>query len=416
MTGDKAAQTAPVFTGRRWFFPSALIHELDPGAARSGRRPRRTARDWAVDFACFLLAVLVGLADTEALRDNHDVPHGLAVADQVLGALSCAAVWLRRRWPFALAAAMVPVSFVSETSGGVALIALFTLAVHRPFRYVAWVGGVHAALVPLYFWWRPDPDLPYLASLLLFAVLLGAIVGWGMFVRSKRQLMLSLRDRARRAETEARLRAEQAQRLAREAIAREMHDVLAHRLTLLSVHAGALEFRPDAPREDVARAAGVIRESAHEALQDLREIIGVLRAGDADDAGRPQPTLAALDTLAAESRQAGMKVTLDQRVTDPAAVPASVGRTAYRIAQEGLTNARKHAPGTEVTVSVTGGPGEGLTVTVRNPAPEGDVPRVPGAGQGLIGLTERATLAGGTLEHGPAPDGGFEVRARLPWG
>jgi signal transduction histidine kinase len=416
VTGDKAAQTAPVFTGRRWFFPSALIHELDPDAARSGRRPRRTARDWIVDFVCFLLAVLVGLAGADTLRDSQAVPHALVVADQVLGALSCAAVWLRRRWPFALAAAMIPVSFVSETSGGVAIISLFTLAVHRPFRYVAWVGGVQAALIPLYFWWRPDPDLPYLAVLVLFVVMTAATVGWGMFVRSKRQLMLSLRDRARRAETEARLRAEQAQRLAREAIAREMHDVLAHRLTLLSVHAGALEFRPDAPREEVARAAGVIRESAHEALQDLREIIGVLRTGDADDAGRPQPTLAALDTLAAESRQAGMKVTLDQRVTDPAAVPASVGRTAYRIAQEGLTNARKHAPGTEVTVSVTGGPGEGLTVTVRNPAPEGDIPRVPGAGQGLIGLTERATLAGGTLEHGPAPDGGFEVRARLPWG
>ncbi|MFI1422692.1 sensor histidine kinase [Streptomyces sp. NPDC020731] len=416
MTGDKAAQTAPVFTGRRWFFPSALIHELDPDAARSGRRPRRTARDWVVDFACFLLAVLVGLLGARTLNGNHDIPHALAVADQVLGALSCAAIWLRRRWPLALAAAMVPVGFVSETSGGVALISLFTLAVHRPFRYVAWAGGAQAVLVPLYFWWRPDPDLPYLASVVLFVVLVVALVGWGMFVRSKRQLMLSLRDRARRAETEARLRAEQAQRLAREAIAREMHDVLAHRLTLLSVHAGALEFRPDAPREEVARAAGVIRESAHEALQDLREIIGVLRAGDSDDAGRPQPTLAALDTLAAESRQAGTKVTLDRRVTDPAGAPASVGRTAYRIAQEGLTNARKHAPGTEVTVSVTGGPGEGLTVTVRNPAPEGDVPHVPGAGQGLIGLTERATLAGGALEHGPTPDGGFEIRARLPWG
>lgn len=333
----------------------------------------------------------------------------------MLGALSCAAVWLRRRWPIGLAVAMVPVGFLSETSGGVAIIALFTLAVHRPFRYVAWVAGAQPALTPLYFWWRPDPDLPYLAGVVLLLVLTVATVGWGMFVRSKRQLMLSLRDRARRAETEARLRAEQAQRLAREAIAREMHDVLAHRLTLLSVHAGALEFRPDAPRDEIARAAGVIRESAHEALQDLREIIGVLRAGDSEDAGRPQPTLAALDTLVAESRQAGMKVTLDQRVTHTASVPASVGRTAYRIAQEGLTNARKHAPGTEVTVSVAGGPGEDLTVRVHNPPPEGDVPPVPGAGQGLIGLTERATLAGGSLAHGRTPEGGFEVRARLPW-
>ncbi|MER6823326.1 histidine kinase [Streptomyces cellulosae] len=415
MTDDKAARTAPVYTGPRWFFPSALIHELDPDASPSGRRPRRTARDWVVDFSCFLLAVLIGLVGAEALRDNTELPHAVAVLDQVLGALSCAAVWLRRRRPFGLAAAMVPVGFLSETSGGVAIIALFTLAVHRPLRYVAWVAGAQLALVPLYFWWRPDPDLPYAAAVVLLLVLTVATVGWGMFVRSKRQLMLSLRDRARRAETEARLRAEQAQRLAREAIAREMHDVLAHRLTLLSVHAGALEFRPDAPRDEIARAAGVIRESAHEALQDLREIIGVLRAGDSEDAGRPQPTLAALDTLVAESRQAGMKVTLDQRVTDAASVPASVGRTAYRIVQEALTNARKHAPGAEVTVSVAGGPGEDLTVRVRNPPPEGDVPPVPGAGQGLIGLRERATLAGGSLEHGRTPEGGFEVSARLPW-
>ncbi|CAL9379377.1 histidine kinase [Streptomyces sp. enrichment culture] len=415
MTGDKAAQTAPVFTGRRWFFPSALLHELDPGAGPSGRRPRRTVRDWIVDFAAFLLAVLVGLLGAETLMHSHDIPPALIAVDQLLGALSCAAVWLRRRWPLGLAVAMVPVSFVSETSGGAAMIALFSLAVHRPFRSVAWVSAALLALVPLYFWWRPDPDLPYTASLVLLVVLTGAVVGWGMFVRSKRQLLLSLRDRARRAETEARLRAEQAQQLAREAIAREMHDVLAHRLTLLSVHAGALEFRPDAPREEIARAAGVIRESAHEALQDLREIIGVLRAGEQEEGGRPQPTLAALDALVTESRQAGTKVVLALHVRESDTVPAVVGRTAYRIAQECLTNARKHAPGTEVTVTVTGGPGEGLTVSVTNPPPGDDVPPVPGAGQGLIGLTERATLAGGTLEHGPTPGGGFEVRARLPW-
>lgn len=423
MKRDDVGQASPVpwgetpalFTGRRWFIPSALLHELDPDATRAGRRPRRTARDWVVDFSCFLLAVVVGAIAVEALHHNPHVPPGLAVVDQVVGALACAAVWLRRRWPLGLAVAMTPVTFVSDTAGGAGLIALFTLAVHRPFRYVAWVGGVNAALAPLYYWLRPDADVPYVVSVPFAVVLTVAIVGWGMFVRAKRQLLLSLRDRARRAETEARLRAEQAQRLAREAIAREMHDVLAHRLTLLSVHAGALEFRPDAPPAETARAAGVIRESAHEALQDLREIIGVLRAGEPDDTGRPQPTLAALDTLVAESREAGMKVSLDQRVDDPAAVPASVGRTAYRIAQEGLTNARKHAPGAEVTVSVGGAPGEGLAIAVRNPPPEGEVPPVPGSGQGLIGLTERATLAGGRLEHGATPDGGFEVRAWLPW-
>ncbi|MCQ4201932.1 histidine kinase [Streptomyces coelicoflavus] len=405
----------PAFAKRRWVLPAALVEDLYPQPRRPGGRPRRTARDWVVDFACFLLAVAIGLMAADSLDQEANLSPALETVDQVVGALSCAAVWLRRRWPVGLAVAMVPVSLISATSGGAALASLFTLAVHRPFRYVAWVGAAGFLVQPLYYWMRPEPGLPYLASIVIGTLLTLAVVGWGLLVRSKRQLLLSLRDRARHAEAEARLRAEQAQRLAREAIAREMHDVLAHRLTLLSVHAGALEFRPDAPREEVARAAGVIRESAHEALQDLRQIIGVLRAADADDAGRPQPTLAALDALVAESCEAGMKVTLADRVPDPAAVPASVGRTAYRIAQEALTNARKHAPGTEVTVSVTGAPGDGLALSVRNAPPRGEVPHVPGSGQGLIGLTERATLVGGTLEHGPTPGGGFEVRARLPW-
>ncbi|MCX5371853.1 histidine kinase [Streptomyces sp. NBC_00103] len=413
--GDSTAPAAPGFTERRWLLPSAVVAELAPDAGPPGRTHRRTARDWIVDFLCFLVAVAVGLTVADSFPGERDLPEVVAAADQLLGALACAAVWLRRRWPLGLAIAMVPLGFLATTSAGACTVALFTLAVHRPFRYVAWVGGAQVALTPLLAWARPDPTLAYGPSVAWSVLFTVTTIGWGMFVRSRRQLMLSLRDRARRAETEARLRAEQAQRLAREAIAREMHDVLAHRLTLLSVHAGGLEFRPDAPREEIARAAGVIRESAHEALQDLREIIGVLRAAEPDDAGRPQPTLAALDTLVAESREAGMKVTLDQRVTDAGAVPASVGRTAYRVAQECLTNARKHAPGAEVAVTVTGGPGEGLDVSVRNPAPVGEVPPVPGSGQGLIGLTERATLAGGRLAHGTWGDGGFEVRAWLPW-
>lgn len=412
---DSTAAVTPRSTARRWLLPSAVAAQLDPDAEATGRPHRRTARDWAVDFCCFLLAVAVGLIVADSFPGQDDLPVALAAADQLLGALACAAVWLRRRWPLGLAIALVPLGFLSTTSAGACMVATFTLAVHRPFSRVAWVGGAQLALVPVLVWARPDPTMAYGPSVAWSMLFIVTAIGWGMLVRSKRQLLLSLRDRARRAETEARLRAEQAQRLAREAIAREMHDVLAHRLTLLSVHAGALEFRPDAPREEIARAAGVIRESAHDALQDLREIIGVLRAGEPDDAGRPQPTLAALDALVAESREAGMKVTLDQRLTDAGAVPASVGRTAYRIAQECLTNARKHAPGAEVAVTVTGGPGEGLAVTVRNPAPEGDVPSVPGSGQGLIGLTERATLAGGRLEHGTWGRGGFEVRAWLPW-
>ncbi|WP_425827983.1 histidine kinase [Streptomyces fractus] len=415
-TGTPQVADTPAERWRRRLLPSAVADELDlDPEGRPGRR-RRTARDWIVDFSCFGIAVFFGLIFSEQVWDDPNTPPALAVVDQVLGAAACAAVWLRRRWPLGLAVAMIPVSFLSNTAGGASMIAVFTLAVHRPFRYVGWVAGISIALVPLFFWLRPDPESSYLLSVSFTVIITITVVGWGMFVRSRRQLLMSLRDRARRAETEAVLRAEQAQRLAREDIAREMHDVLAHRLTLLSVHAGALEFRPDAPRGEIARAAGVIRESAHEALQDLREIIGVLRAADhGDESGRPQPTLAALGTLVAESREAGMKVDLDNRVPDTESVPASTGRTAYRIAQEGLTNARKHAPGAEVAVTVEGSAGDGLTVIVRNPPPPGEVPHVPGSGQGLIGLTERATLAGGRLAHGAEPDGGFTVRAWLPW-
>jgi signal transduction histidine kinase len=222
-----------------------------------------------------------------------------------------------------------------------------------------------------------------------------------------------------------------------------MHDVLGHRLSLLSVHAGALEFRPDASAEEIAGAAKVIRENAHLALQDLREVIGVLRAPVGE---LPQPTLADVRQLVAESGRAGMRVDLRQETNG--AVPDLVGRTAYRIVQEALTNARKHAPGADVRVALTGAPGQGLTVEVANqppgPGPAGEPhpdPPLPGSpvgersptagsgpgvvhspgpaangpGQGLAGLAERVALAGGRLEHGPTPSGGWRLAAWLPW-
>ncbi|MFK8905468.1 sensor histidine kinase [Streptomyces sp. YS-3] len=400
----------------RWLLPSAVVAPELPGDRPGRTRPRRTVRDWIVDTCAFLCAVGIGMLAADAMTQAADYSETVQAADQLAGALACCALWLRRRWPVGLAWTLVVVTTVAPVASGAVLVALFGVAVHRPLKpVVATVGA--AALVTA---WvqpvlRPDPSTGLLANAIMGTLMVLLAMGWGMLVRARRQLVVALRERAVRAEEEAALRAEHAQRLAREAIAREMHDVLAHRLTLLSVHAGGLEFRPDAPPAEVARAAGVIRDSAHEALQDLRQIIGVLRSPDEGAEDRPQPTLATLEALVAESREAGMKVTLDSRIGDPESVPAATGRNAYRIAQEALTNARKHAPGAEVTVTVTGRPGDGLGIEVRNPAPVGDVPEVPGSGQGLIGLTERATLAGGRLEHGPLPGGGFEVRAWLPW-
>ncbi|MEU6738499.1 sensor histidine kinase [Streptosporangium sandarakinum] len=405
---------------------------------------RRSLRDWVVDFLLFLLAVVFGLVMSEMRLEVYPRPEKwLFHLDQVAGALGCAALWLRRRRPVGLAVALTVLSTFSETVGGAMLAALFTVAVHRPPRTTSAVFSLSLVAALGFAVLRPEPEDPPLLVFLLGLSFQGAVAGWGLFVHHRRRLAASLRDRAARAETEAALRAEQAQHRVREAIAREIHDVLGHRLSLLSVHAGALEYNPGAPPEDVARAAKVIRESAHQALQDLREVIGVLRAPVGE---LPQPALADVRELVAESSRAGMEVTFGEDLAGTA--PDLTGRTAYRVVQEALTNARKHAPGARVTVRLAGAPGAGLTVEVRNTAPpgapgaapdaSGSVPAsagpagptgpaaaayggpgssVPGAGpgQGLAGLTERVALAGGRLEHGPDAAGGRRLAAWLPW-
>jgi signal transduction histidine kinase len=206
--------------------------------------------------------------------------------------------------------------------------------------------------------------------------------------------------------------------LERDRIAREMHDVLAHRLSLLSLQAGALEFRPDAVPADIAAAAEVIRASAHQALNDLREVIAVLRedaAGTGEDLAHTR--LADVPSLVGESRQAGVCIELDNQTGDCDLVPERTGRTVYQIVREALTNSRKHAAGCPVPIRINGAAGSGLTVEIRNPlpGPAKDVPGIPGTGTGLIGLGERVALAGGRLTHGPVDAADFRVHAWLPW-
>jgi signal transduction histidine kinase len=229
----------------------------------------------------------------------------------------------------------------------------------------------------------------------------------------------SLEDRARRAEEDQAHRVDEARRAERTKIAREMHDVLAHRLSLLAAYAGALEFRPDAPPAELARAAGVIRDGAHQALEELREVIGVLRDDpDEHEPDRPQPTLTDLPLLLDEARAAGTPVRLDDRLGHAATVPDVLGRTVYRVVQEGLTNVRKHAPGQEATVLLGGRRGRNLLVVVINrigpDAADGDPGRIPGSGSGLIGLRERVQLTGGRLET-RSGHGRFRLWAVLPW-
>jgi signal transduction histidine kinase len=375
--------------------------------------PRRTMRDWLVDAASFLFAVVIGaVAFSDAAPSS-----GFAFADAAAGVAACLALWWRRRWPIAVAVLGLALGSWSAASGGAAIVALLTLAVHRPFRVVVPVVAIGVLALPIYLAADPTPGALWV-EVLNIALVVGVTLVWGMFIRARRQLVLSLRDRAERAETEQRLRVEQARQQERATIAREMHDVLAHRISLLSLHAGALEFRPNAPPEEIARATGVIRSSAHQALEDLRVVIGVLRASPNGDAPeRPQPTLGDLPPLVGESRAAGMRVAFDYAIDADAIVPDAMGRNAYRIVQEGLTNARKHARGSTVEVTVVGGPGDGLSIEVRNPLPVGPGARatIPGAGTGIVGLAERTSLAGGRLEHGRTESGDYRLWAWLPW-
>ena len=393
--------------------PRLLPGVLVPDPDRDPRR--RSTRDWIVDVFCFVIAVVAGfLLFAEAAGRMSDE---LQFFDLVGGAIACLALWWRRRWPVGVALFVTVHTTYSASSGAAAAIALFTVAVHRRAAVALAIAALSLAVTPIYTAIHPEEEVPYVVNFVIALFGIGGVVAWGMFVRARRQLVVSLRERAERAEAEQQLRVEQARQQERARIAREMHDVLAHRISLLSLHAGALEFRPDAPADEVARAAGIIRSSAHDALEDLRTVIGVLREGDeGDEAARPQPTLADLPALIDESRAAGMQVRYDWRLPDPASVPAAAGRNTYRIVQEGLTNARKHANGAAVDVTVEGSEGEGLTVEIRNRLPLGvGAAAIPGTGTGIVGLAERASLAGGRLEHGRTTSGDYRLWAWLPW-
>lgn len=381
-----------------------------------GRR-RRSVHDWIVDLALVLVALSFGLmavVDPAHQPSRPPAPTAYWAAEAAVAAAGSTTLWWRRRWPLQIAVVLVLASAFFVMVGGAMLVALFSMAVHRPPRISLSVFALGALCAYVNIRLHPGQGAPDLVMFLLSVTMMAALTGWGISVRHRRELVASLRERAVHAESEASLRAERAQHQVRESIAREIHDVLGHRLSMLSVHAGALEFRPDASAEEIRRSATVIRESAHQALQDLREVIGVLRAPVGE---LPQPTMADLRRLVAEADHVGASVELVEE--HEGSVPERTGRTAYRIVQEALTNVRKHAPGADTRVRVSGEPGGGLRVEVRNsPAaePEAHGEEHPaGSGQGLVGLAERVSLASGRLEYGPTADGGWLLRAWLTW-
>ena len=235
------------------------------------------------------------------------------------------------------------------------------------------------------------------------------MMGWGMYLGSRRELVWTLRQRASRAESEQELRVAQGRSQERERIAREMHDVLAHRITQISMQAGALAFRDDLAADQLRDGLGEIQGKSNEAIHELRGVLGVLRDETTGELVEgPQPTYADIAALVAESRGNGVHVEFSDRVDrSTAAVPDVVGRALYRIIQEGLTNATKHAPGALVSVALSGSPERGIDVLIRNPLGFA-VGSPPGAGLGLVGPGRARRAA--RRHPGPRP-GGPDVRA-----
>jgi signal transduction histidine kinase len=342
--------------------------------------------------------------------------------DLSFGAAALVLTFYRRRWPFAVAVVTSALGAVSVTANGPGALATVSMATRRVTSQIVLVGLVSlvpSLTIPMLAPNRADD--PLWIDFVLGALTTVALLVGGMYIGSRRELLWTLRDRADRAEAEQSLRVEQGRLNERTRIAREMHDVLAHRISLISMHAGALAYRTDLTAEQVHETAELLQAKAHEALADLRQVLGVLRdgrVGGADDPSeRPQPTFADLSALVLEAEGVGMRIQYDDRVLDADQMPERVGRTAYRIVQEGLTNVRKHAPGVTALVQVTGSPADGVSVRVSNPTRSpaaGNGTRVSGAGLGIVGLTERAKLAGGTLTA-RRESGSFELTGWLPW-
>ncbi|MFI7104201.1 sensor histidine kinase [Streptomyces sp. NPDC050161] len=421
---------------QRLLLPAPPAPETAPGS-------RRTGRDRAVGASVFAGALMVGLAVYGPAHLQEHPPAWAEAADLPLGMLACCSLWWRRTHPLGVALLAVPSMLLSASAFGAGTVITLNLALRAPGAQAAAVLGVFVTASQTNVWlvvpgdergWQMAFVLAY--HLVFFA--------WGRALRARRLLLARLRQDV------ARERAGHARRLAevrrgeRQAIAREMHDVLAHRISLLSVHAGALDFRSRQSAtaggtaltaHEVATSTRIIRDNAHQALEELQEVLQLLRTTDttptapgtmptgpgttpaAPDTAPPQPHLDDIPALVTEARTAGQTVELHREPDDRAGQDLNprVQRTAYRVVQEGLTNARKHAPGATVSVRLAGSPGRGLTLEVTNALPAGRFPaQIPGAQVGLTGLGERVALDGGTLTH-HRTGGRFVLRAQLPW-
>jgi signal transduction histidine kinase len=343
--------------------------------------------------------------------------------DVVAAAVTCGLIAVRRRWPRTVLGLAVTASVASMAGGEpraaaipAAVIAAYTVAATRP-RPVAWAIGTAAALVlygasllwPGVMW--PGADWWDRGNAGVLA-LVGMAVAVGDALRTRRAYLAAVEERARRAEQS---REEEAQRLVMEErlrIARELHDVVAHNLALISVQAGVATHLMESNPGKATAALGHVRDAANAAVDELGAVLAVLRQnGDPDGTTEPAPGLGNLPSLLDTVAAAGLRVRYNQ--AGPARpLPAATELAAYRIVQEALTNASKHGGG-GADLDLTYTP-EGLGIEVTNPlANQADGPSAAGTGHGLVGMRERATAAGGHLQAGPEGPDRFVLRAFL---
>ena len=384
------------------------------------RWPR--AADGVLATVVFLGTVFVtdGPGDSLVIRPIGDVP----IPALLVFAVASAALYWRRRAPLAVLA-VVLVAWASTIGsgyadlGGVAIIALYSAGRYATDDRWAYLG-VGAAIFVVTLDNLADPA-PWGEAVFGAVVMFVAwYVGRRLRMRQERAAQL-LREQAaesRRIVIEERAR-----------IARELHDVVAHRVSLMTVQAGAAKAVAAQDPEGALRAMGAVEEAGRQALEELRHLLGVLRPETDPDGLGPQPGLADLPRLVEQIRRAGLDVSL---ATDRVAaeLPARVDLFAYRIVQEALTNVLKHAgPGAHTQVQL-GADSSGIVIEVLDDGhggsegsesaggrqPDGSDPQIRRTGHGIVGMRERARLLGGTLDARPRPGGGFRVVAHLPIG
>ncbi|MFG1800504.1 sensor histidine kinase [Micromonospora carbonacea] len=371
----------------------------------------RLAGDRGVDVA----VVLACLALTAfAVKTPWSPLPGPVVA--TAGVLASAAMWPRRRAPL-VAAVAGSIGFALAGNPGTVLVGLYTGARYAPRRKV-WLCGVAACAGYVGWSWLDRQRL--LWDDFVFAPLgVGLVILVGMYLATRDALLDASREQTRRGEADRSMREEQARAAERTRIAREMHDVLAHKVSLIALYAGALELHAGTDTR-LKEGTALIRVTAREALAELRDVLGVLRttadqSPTSDGSASVEPVdyrLADLTALVDASAHAGHPVELHESAGP---LPAATARVVYRVVQEGLTNAHKHAPDALTTVTVARADDGGVTVTVHNDL--GATPLdLPGSGVGLVGLAERIRLVGGSLHAGPVTgEGGWQLRAVVPW-